>query len=162
HVDGVLYTHMHADHTAGIDDLRRFNAVQQAWIPAFARENTAADLTERFAYAFLDDFPVFGMKPDLDLHIVENAEPFEIAGVMVQPIPIMHGTLPILGYRVGDTAYLTDVKTIPKESLPLLQNLDILVLTALRPTEHPAHMRLDEALVMVDQLKPNHAWFTHI
>lgn len=161
-VDALLFTHMHADHTAGMDEMRRFNALQQAWIPAFAPENAAKDLRERFAYAFRDDFPIFGMKPDLDLRILMDAAPFEVAGVTVQPIPIMHGHLPILGYRVGDIAYLTDVKTIPDESMPLLENLDVLVLTALRPTEHPAHMRLDEALAMADRLKPNRTFLTHI
>lgn len=161
-VDALLYTHMHADHTAGIDDMRRFNALKQAWIPTYMPENAAKDLRERFAYAFRDDFPFFGMKPDLDLQTIVNAEPFDVAGVTVQPIPIMHGTLPILGYRIGDIAYLTDVKSIPHESMSLLQDLDSLVLTALRPVEHPAHMRLDEALAMVDQLKPNRAYFTHI
>src|SRR5699024_4567600 len=108
HVDALLYTHMHADHTAGIDEMRRFNGLQQQWIPAYARENTAADLHQRVGYAFREEFPARGIKPDLDLHIVDDATPFDVAGVTVQPIPIMHGTLPILGYRIGDIAYLTD------------------------------------------------------
>jgi len=161
-VDAILFTHMHADHTAGMDEMRRFNALQQAWIPAYAPENAAKDLRGRFAYAFRDDFPIFGLKPDLDLHIVDDAQPFEVAGVTVQPIPIMHGRLPILGYRIGDVAYLTDVKTIPNASMELLQGLDVLVLTALRQTEHPAHMRLDEALAMVDRLQPRRAYLTHV
>lgn len=161
-VDGLLVTHMHADHTAGIDELRRFNAMQQAWIPTWAPENAVKDLRERFAYAFRDDFPAFGFKPDLDLHTVEGTEPFEVAGVTVQPVPVMHGTLPILGYRVGDIAYLTDVKTIPEESMPLLEGLDVLVLTALRQSQHPAHMTLEESLEMVERIGPKRAYLTHI
>lgn len=161
-IDALLYTHMHADHTAGIDDMRRFNALQQEWIPAYAPANAAKDLRQRFGYAFEDNFPVLGMKPDLELHVIDGAEPFDVKGVAIQPIPINHGTLPIVGYRVGSVAYLTDVKTIPEESLPYLQDLDVLVLTALRRFNHPAHMTLDEALATVEQLRPGRAYLTHI
>lgn len=161
-IDALLYTHMHADHTAGIDDMRRFNALQQEWIPAYAPANAAKDLRQRFGYAFEGNFPVLGMKPDLELHVLDGAEPFDVKGVAIQPIPINHGTLPIVGYRVGSVAYLTDVKTIPEESLPYLQDLDVLVLTALRRFNHPAHMTLDEALATVEQLRPGRAYLTHI
>lgn len=162
HIDAVLYTHMHADHTAGIDDMRRFNAMQQAWIPAYAPANAVGDLRHRFAYAFEDTFPAFGMKPDLDLKAIDGARPFDVRGVTVQPIPVNHGTLPILGYRVGPVAYLTDVKTIPEASLAFLQDLDVLVLTALRRFNHPAHMTLDEALAAVDSIRPERTYLTHI
>lgn len=161
-IDGVLFTHMHADHTAGMDEIRRFNAMQQAWIPAWAPENAAADLRERFGYAFRGDYPVFGFTPDLDLHVVRGAAPFEVAGVQVQPVPIMHGHLPVLGYRIGNLAYVTDVKTIPDDSRELLADLDVLVLTALRRSDHPAHMTLDEALAAVRELKPRRAFLSHI
>jgi phosphoribosyl 1,2-cyclic phosphate phosphodiesterase len=161
-IDALLYTHMHADHTAGIDDMRRFNALQQEWIPAYAPANAARDLRQRYGYAFEDNFPVLGMKPDLDLHVIDGVAPFDVKGVTIQPIPINHGTLPIVGYRVGSVAYLTDVKTIPDESLPYLQDLDVLVLTALRRFNHPAHMTLDEALETVQRLRPRRAYLTHI
>lgn len=163
-VDAVLFTHMHADHTAGIDDMRRFNAASQAWIPAWAPANAVKDLRERFAYAFRDDFPVFGMKPDLTLHEIDldHPAPFDVAGVRVQPVPIIHGRLPITGFRVGDIAYLTDLKTIPDASLPLLEGLDAVVLTALRRSNHPAHNTLEEALALVERLAPRRAYFTHI
>jgi phosphoribosyl 1,2-cyclic phosphate phosphodiesterase len=161
-VDAVLFTHMHADHTAGIDEMRRFNALQQEWIPAWAPPNAVHDLRNRYGYAFADTFPIFGMKPDLDLKVLDGTRPFDVAGVSVQPIPINHGTLPIIGYRIGTVAYLTDVKTLPDESMPLLLGLDILVLTALRQFHHPAHMTLDEALAMVDLLKPRRTYLTHI
>lgn len=161
-IDGVLFTHMHADHTAGIDEMRRFNGMQQAWIPAWAPENAAKDLKARFGYAFRGDFPIFGLAPDLDLHVIADSQPFEVAGVTVQPIPIMHGHLPVLGYRIGDVAYITDVKTIPDASRALLQDLDVLVLTALRQRDHPAHMRLDEALAAIEELQPRVAYLSHI
>lgn len=161
-IDGVLFTHTHADHTAGMDELRRFNAMQQAWIPAWAPENATDDLRKRFGYAFRQDFPVFGMKPDLELHVITRPEPFQVAGVTVQPVPVMHGRLPVAGYRVGGIAYLTDAKTIPDVSLELLQDLDVLVLTALRRDEHPAHMTLDQALATVDRLQPRRAYLSHI
>jgi putative phosphoesterase len=161
-IDGVLFTHTHADHTAGLDEIRRFNAMQQAWIPAWAPENAAADLRERFGYAFREEFPVFGMAPDLDLHVIRDTAPFDVAGVTVQPLPIMHGRLPVLGYRIGNLAYLTDVKTISEASRDLLRDLDVLVLTALRRDQHPAHMTLEEALAAIDELKPRRAYLSHI
>jgi phosphoribosyl 1,2-cyclic phosphate phosphodiesterase len=161
-VDALFYTHTHADHTAGIDDMRRYNALQQEWIPAYVPENALGDLTARFGYAFDDHFPVFGLKPDLALRPITGTDPIEVAGIDVQPVPVTHGTLPILGYRVGSVAYLTDVKSIPDESIPLLQDLEVLVLTALRRFNHPAHMTLDESLVAIEQLRPKRAYLTHI
>jgi len=161
-VDALLYTHSHADHTAGIDEMRRFNALQQEWIPAYALENAARDLRTRFGYAFEDHFPIFGMKPDLDLKVIDGSTPFHVDDITIQPVPVMHGTLPILGYRVGDVAYLTDVKTIPDESRSLLEGLDILVLTALRRHNHPAHMTLDEAMEAVSRIAPKRAYLTHV
>ena len=159
-VDGVLFTHAHADHTAGLDELRSFNALQDEHIPIWATPETGEELATRFAYAFADTFPRYGIKPDLTLHRIDG--PFEVAGLTVTPIPIMHGWLPIVGFRIGDIAYLTDLKTIPDESLPLLQNLDVLVVTALRNTPHPAHLTIDEALVEIERLAPKRAYLTHI
>jgi phosphoribosyl 1,2-cyclic phosphate phosphodiesterase len=161
-IDAVLYTHAHADHTAGLDELRRFNIVQSERIPVWATEATAGDLQRRFEYAFNHDFSFFGGKPDLNLHIIDPNEPFTVSGVEFTPIPVNHGRLPIIGYRVGNLAYVTDVKTIPEASLPLLQGLDALVLTALRQNEHVAHMNLDEALSMVEVLQPRHTYLTHV
>lgn len=161
-VDALLYTHSHADHTAGIDEMRRFNALQQEWIATYAPENAARDLMTRFGYAFEDHFPIFGMKPDLDLKVIDGTTPFQVDEVTIQPIPVAHGTLPIVGYRVGDVAYLTDVKTIPDDSLELLQGLDILVLTALRRHNHPAHMTLDESLEAIARIGPKRTFLTHI
>lgn len=158
--DGVLFTHSHADHTAGIDELRRYNAMQQEHLPAWADEATSHELRTRFEYVFTDTYPVYGVIPDLSLSPIDG--PFQVGDLDVTPIPVMHGRLPILGYRFGPIAYLTDVKTIPEASLPLLQDLDVLVLTALRRNPHPAHLSLDEALELAGQLRPRHTLFTHV
>ncbi len=161
-IDGVLFTHAHADHTAGLDELRRFNIVQSERIPVWATEATAGDLQRRFEYAFNHAFSFFGGKPDLDLHVVDPHAPFMASGVEFTPVPVNHGSLPIIGYRVGGLAYVTDVKTIPESSMPLLRDLDVLVLTALRHGEHVAHMNLEQALATVEALRPRHAYLTHV
>ncbi|MGC4106579.1 MAG: MBL fold metallo-hydrolase [Thermomicrobiales bacterium] len=159
-IDGVLFTHMHADHTAGLDELRRYNIMQQQRIPVWANDATAAELTERFAYAFSSPFSYFGGKPDLDLTVFDA--PFEAVGVAVTPVPVMHGTLPIVGFRIGDLGYITDAKTIAPASRALLRGLDTLVITALRKTGHPAHMALDEALAAIEDLQPKRAFLSHL
>ncbi len=158
--DAVLFTHAHADHTAGLDELRRYNAMQQQHLPVWADVETARSLQERFAYTFVDQFPVYGMKPDLLLHEIDG--PFRVGDLEIVPIPVMHGRLRILGYRFGSVAYLTDVKTIPAESMELLRDLDVLVLTALRQKPHAAHLGLEEALAVAESLRPRCTLFTHV
>ena len=160
HLDGVLFTHMHADHTAGLDELRRYNVMQQERIPVWANGATGAELEERFAYAFSRPVSYFGGKPDLDLHVFDG--PFSAAGIAVTPVPVMHGTLPIVGFRIGDLAYVTDAKTISPESRDLLRGLDTLVITALRVQDHPAHMSLAEALAAIEDLQPRRAFLSHL
>ncbi len=159
--DGVLFTHAHADHTAGLDELRRFNAMQQERLSVWANASTLADITRRFDYVFEISYPVFGVIPDLELFTVDDA-PFRVGDLDITPVPVMHGRLPILGYRFGSIAYLTDVKAIPESSKPLLRDLDVLVLTALRKHPHPAHLSLDEALELADELQPRHTLLNHI
>ena len=161
-IDAVLYTHAHADHTAGLDELRRYNMVQQARIPAWASERTSHDLLRRFDYAFDHSFRYFGGKPDLDLTLIEHDRSFTIGDITLTPIPVNHGTLPITGFRFGSVGYVTDVKTIPDSSRPLLDGLDLLVLTALRREPHVAHMTLDEALETVERHAPKRTLLTHI
>jgi phosphoribosyl 1,2-cyclic phosphate phosphodiesterase len=117
-------------------------------------------LRERFAYAFVDQYPFYGGKPDLTLHPIEG--PFAPFNREVVPIPVLHGRLPILGYRVGGLAYVTDAKAIPTESLALLQNLDVLVLNALRERPHPTHLSLPEAVALIEELRPRAAYLTHL
>ncbi|MGB3306990.1 MAG: MBL fold metallo-hydrolase [Thermomicrobiales bacterium] len=159
-IDAVLYTHMHADHTAGLDELRRYNIMQGQRIPVWAEPDAAVELRSRFAYAFETTFPFFGAKPDLDLHLVDG--PFCVNETRIIPVPIQHGTLPIDGYRIGNLAYITDAKVIPEQSIALLQGLDVLVITALRQAPHPAHMTLDEALTAIEMLKPKRAFLSHL
>lgn len=160
HIDAVLYTHEHADHTAGLDELRSFNEIQQQHIPVYAAPRTAAELRQRFGYAFKDLFPFYGAKPDLTLHEIDG--PFVAAGVAVTPVPVLHGRMPIIGFRFGPVAYVTDVKTIPPESLALLRGLDVLIINALRHKPHFAHLNLDEATALIAELKPNRTFLTHL
>ncbi len=159
-VDAVLMTHAHADHTGGFDDLRRFNELAEAHLSVYADASTAAMLRERFAYAFVDKFPFYGGKPDLTLHMVEG--PFNLFGREVVPVPVRHGRLPIIGYRFGDLAYVTDAKTIPPASMELLRGLDVLVLNALRERPHPTHLSLAEAVAIVEELRPRAAYLVHL
>lgn len=161
-IDAVLFTHAHADHTAGLDELRRYNQMQKMRIPVWATEATARDLNQRFAYAFDHAFAYFGGKPDLDLHLIDEHQPFAIDDLTVTPIPVFHGRLPIVGFRIGNLAYVTDVRTIPDASAALLHDLDVLVLTALRQDEHPAHLSLTEALDVIADLRPRRAFLTHL
>ena len=159
-VDAVLMTHAHADHTGGLDDLRRFNELAQAHLPMYADPVCAGMLRERYAYAFVDQYPFYGGKPDLNLHEVDG--PFDLFGRTVTPVPVMHGRLPIVGYRIGDLGYVTDAKTIPEASLDLLRGLDVLVLNTLRERPHPTHLSLAEALAVIEQVAPRRAFLVHL
>ena len=160
HLDAVLFTHAHADHTAGLDELRAFNGMQQEHIPIWATEATGKELQARFAYAFANAFSRYGVAPDLTLHTITG--PFDVGPVRVTPLPIMHGWLPILGFRIGNVAYMTDLKTIPDETRPLLEDLDVLVITALSQGPHPAHLTLQEALGEVSRIGAKRTYLTHI
>ncbi len=159
-VDAVLMTHPHADHTGGFDDLRRFNELMGRHLPVYANAGTAAVLGERYAYAFVDQYPFYGGKPDLTLHEVDG--PFAPFGREIVPIPVLHGRLPILGFRIGDLAYVTDAKTIPDESIGLLRGVDVLVLNGLRQTPHPTHLSIPEAVAIADRIGPREAYLTHV
>lgn len=163
HVDAILMTHAHADHTGGFDDLRRFNEIQQQHLPVYANPETAAVLRARYAYTFEDLFPFYGGKPDLTLHEVTGPfTPFPPDGREIVPIPVMHGRLPITGYRLGELAYVTDAKQIPDTSLDLLRGLDTLVLNGLRATPHPTHLSIPEAVEIIQDLAPRQAYLVHL
>ncbi len=159
-VDAVLFTHAHADHVGGFDDLRRFNEIGQQNLPVYAGPETARNLSERFGYAFEHHFPFYGGKPDLDL--IEFDGPFDLFGDIVTPIPVTHGNWTVHGFRIGSLAYLTDAKHIPDSSIDLLRNADVLVLNALRERSHPTHLSLAEALEVVAEVKPKRAYLVHL
>ena len=159
-VDAILYTHSHADHVMGIDEVRRFNMLQRGAIPAYADPRTVADLRRTFGYIFDPPDEPGGGIPQIDLHTIDG--PFELGPVRVIPVPIFHGRRPILGFRFGSFAYLTDCSAIPEASFALLNDLDVLVLDALRHRPHPTHYTVAEALEVAGRVKPDRTLFTHI
>ena len=159
HVDAVLYTHAHAEHIHGVDELRRFNWLQRASIPCFGNAETMGRITRVFDYIFTNPGRP-GWQPDLTANIV--SEPFELFGRTVIPVEVMHGESPILGYRIGNFAYVTDFITMPERSYGLLEGLEVMVIEALRYEPHPAHVSLSQALEVVERLKPKRAVLTHM
>jgi phosphoribosyl 1,2-cyclic phosphate phosphodiesterase len=128
-------------------------------VPIYASEATLATLRRTFAYIF-DNGPTASSRPLVELHVVNG--PFSLNGLEFVPIPAMHGPMPVLGYRFGNAAYLTDFSLLPPASKALLQGLDHFILDALRYDAHPMHSNVEQSLALVDELKPQHAWFTHI
>lgn len=160
HVDAILFTHPHADHTSGFDDLRRFNELQKEHLPVYAGPETADVLLTRYAYGFEDVFPFYGGKPDLRMNVFDG--PFKAAGVPVTPAPVYHGKMLVHGFRFDNLAYVTDAKTIPDESIELLRGLDVLVINALRERPHPTHLSFAEAVAIVQEVKPRVAYLVHL
>lgn len=158
-INGVLFTHDHADHTAGIDDLRPF-CYKIGEMPIYVNEQTLQSLEQRFQYIFSTENRYPGA-PSVMSNIVDKT-PFYIDDLQVIPIEVFHGKLPITAYRIQDFAYLTDVKSIEKSEKEKLKNLDVLVVNALREEPHPTHFNLQEALDFVNELKPKKTYFTHI
>jgi phosphoribosyl 1,2-cyclic phosphate phosphodiesterase len=159
-VDAIIFTHGHADHIMGLDDVRRFNALQQRAMPCFADEATLRDLRKTFFYVFDPATPRGGGLPQLELFQV--AGPFCIGQQEIVPVPIFHGNRPILGLRIGRFAYLTDCSRIPDESWPLLTGLDLLVVDALRESPHPTHFSLSEAVAVSAKVGARRTCFTHM
>jgi phosphoribosyl 1,2-cyclic phosphate phosphodiesterase len=163
HIEGIVYTHNHADHIFGLDDVRRFNAVQKSAIDIHAEPDVIDWIQQSFRYIFDTTVNVNNsFVATLDLHEVTPDEPVEIAGRTFQPIRLMHGVLPILGWRIGDFAYCTDCSEIPPHSMDRLRGLDVLVIDALRYRPHPTHLSVEQAIEVVEELKPRRAYFTHI
>lgn len=158
-IDSILFTHAHADHLFGLDDIRRFNDLTGANMPCHGLEETLDSIRRSFRYVFVTT-QIGGGKPALDLLPVTG--PFSAAGIVVMPVKVLHGKLDVLGYRIGDFAYVTDVSEIPPASLKLLTGLEVLALGVLRLKPHETHFSLDQGLEMVDYLNPKRAYFTHI
>lgn len=161
HIEAVVYTHGHADHIMGLDDLRRFNAVRLGPLDLWADERTHQVLDRCFTYAFKEPDPASKLfRPHLVRRFIDG--PFEIAGRTWTPIKLLHGDLPVLGFRVGRVAYCTDVSHIPQESYPLLEDLDVLVLDALQHKRHTTHFSLEQAVEEARRINARQTWFTHI
>ncbi len=158
-LDGIVFTHEHADHTAGLDDIRPF-FFRQGDIPIFAHKRVLKALSKRFDYIFNSEYKYPGI-PTVVEHEIINA-PFKLGDLMVTPINGFHHKLQVFGFRFDDFAYLTDMKTIDDDELEKLKGLKVLVLNALRLKEHISHFTLEEALELVEDLQPGHCYLTHI
>ncbi len=157
-VDAILFTHSHADHVVGLDDIRRFNEMAGRQIPAYGDPVSLAVIRRCFPYL---DRPYMGDGwPSIAFNPIDK--PAEVCGVTVTPVPLMHGRQQILGYRIGDFAYCTDCSAIPSSSADLLAGLDVLILDGLRITPHPTHFNLEQALTAAEMLKPRRTFLTHI
>jgi phosphoribosyl 1,2-cyclic phosphate phosphodiesterase len=159
-VDAILFTHGHADHILGIDDVRRFNAMMTEPMPCYGDARTLDDIRKTFHYVFDPNTPRGGGLPSLDLRLIEG--PLTLGALDVQPIPLWHGVRPILGFRFGRFAYLTDCNRIDEAAWPLLEDLDVLVLDALRDKPHPTHFSLGEAIEAARRIGARQTFFTHM
>lgn len=158
-IDGIIFTHEHADHTAGLDDIRPFY-FRQGIIPFYAHKRVFESLEERFAYIFRKEYSYPGV-PEISKNEI-SLEPFVLNGMEVIPVEGLHYKLPVLGFRFNDFAYLTDMKTIHSTERDKLKNLKVLVVNALQEREHISHFTLQEALNLIEELQPERAYLTHI
>lgn len=159
-VDAVIFTHEHKDHIAGMDDIRPFNFKTQEPLNIYAHPRVQEALKREYHYVFAD-YKYPGV-PEVNVHTIKKDQPFSIKGTEFIPVEVMHYKLPVLGFRVHDIAYITDANYIDEKEKAKLQDLDVLVINALRKEQHISHFNLEEALELVDELKPKRAFFTHI
>jgi phosphoribosyl 1,2-cyclic phosphate phosphodiesterase len=160
-LDFILFTHSHSDHLMGLDDIRPFNFRQREPLDAYANAQTAKAVRRAFSYIWDMSTQIGGGKPQLELHEVETT--FTHAGITVTPIPVTHGDWTILGYRIGDFAYITDTNGIPPESMELLRGVQVLALDGLRPSPaHPTHFTIGQAVACAQQIGAAETWLIHL
>jgi phosphoribosyl 1,2-cyclic phosphate phosphodiesterase len=159
HLDGVLFTHEHRDHTAGLDDLRSFNFLQKEDIPIYGRKKVINQLKKEFAYVF-EEHKYPGI-PQVDANVIDNKE-FRLKGLNILPIEVLHHKLPVFGFRIGDFTYITDANDISSEEKDKIRGSEIIVVNALQQEKHISHFNLPEAIDLIDELGPEKAYFTHI
>ena len=159
-VDAILFTHAHADHICGFDDIRRFNQLQQTAIPCYGDAETLADLRRMFSYVFTGPKQKGGGVPQVRASVIGG--PFTLGRAEIVPVPLMHGIQPVLGFRIGSFAYLTDCNRIPDPSWPLLEGATTIILDALRTRPHSTHFSVDQAVDVCSRLGVERAYFTHI
>lgn len=158
-VDAVLYTHPHADHIHGVDDLRTYNYLMARPLPCYGNDWSIDVLKTRFDYIFKAT-QIGGGKPMLELHVIKK--PTQIAGVRVTPLELVHGRMPVLGYRINDIAYITDCSYIPDRTFRYLKDLNVLVLDCLRPSAHSTHLNVESALELASKIGARRTYFTHM
>lgn len=158
-VDALLVTHSHYDHVGGVDDLRPY-CYSLKGFPIFCKHDVAQDLQNRVPYCFLEN-PYPGI-PSFKIHEIDPEQPFTALGVEVTPLPVLHLRLPILGYRIGNFAYVTDCKLMPESTIALIRGVDTLVINSLRRSEHPSHMNLEQTLALLEKIRPGRAFLTHL
>jgi len=158
-LDAVVFTHSHKDHIAGMDDIRAFNYSQKRDMDIYASQEVEEALKREFFYVFMaEKYP--GV-PSVQLHTIHN-EPFQVGDVQLQPIAVWHHKMPVFGFRIDNFAYITDANVIPTEEMQKLQQLDVLVINALRKESHISHFNLEQALAIIAELQPKKAYLTHI
>lgn len=160
HIDGIMFTHEHADHTSGLDDIRPY-FFRQGDIPIYGTQRVVENLNHRFSY-ILNSQNKYPGAPTVKVQIISKNNNFSIGDRIVTPVEVMHNSLSVMGYRIGGFSYLTDVKYINADQMEKVKNSEVLVLNALRIESHPTHLNLEEALGLVEELKPKKAYFTHI
>ena len=159
HVDAVLYTHSHADHILGLDDLRPLSFRHKNKIPLYADDDAASVIERIFDYTF-DTGAWYPTRARVEMHRMGTS--VEVEGAVFQRIPLTHGRIEVAGFRFGNAAYLTDMNDIPESSFALLKDLDVVILDALRKTPHPSHATLEQAVAFVGRIQPRRAFFTHM
>ena len=158
-LDGVVFTHEHKDHIAGLDDVRAFNYLHKKSMDVYASLRVQEALRREFHYIFSGD--TYPGIPRLTIHTIDE-KPFNVSSFHIQPVPVVHLNLPVLGFRIGDFSYITDANFISENSKAIIKNSKVLVLNALRREKHVSHFNLEDALQLIDELKPEKAYLTHI